>query len=116
MYDLPNRDCAAAASNGEFCCSGKSPDPSSGSCDDSSYSSGDCSKGLNNYHTYIDEIVSLLAQYPQLQIITIVEPDSLPNLATNMGVIPHCSDTTRQGYVEGVAYAISKLATLSHVT
>jgi cellulase/cellobiase CelA1 len=52
-YNLPNRDCAAVASNGEICCSGNPLNPSTGSCDDVSYT-GDCSKGIALYKIYTD--------------------------------------------------------------
>jgi cellulose 1,4-beta-cellobiosidase len=84
-YNLPNRDCAASASNGEICCSGNPPNPTTGSCDDQSYNSGDCSKGLQKYQSYTDEVFSVLKQYPNLEIVAIVEPDSLPNMVTNLG-------------------------------
>jgi cellulose 1,4-beta-cellobiosidase len=32
VYDLPNRDCAASASNGEICCDGNAPDKKTGNC------------------------------------------------------------------------------------
>ena len=49
VYDLPNRDCHALASNGEICCAYKGD----GTCDYDN--SGDCSDGLAEYRTtYID--------------------------------------------------------------
>ena len=104
-YNLPNRDCAASASNGEICCSGKYPEASTGNCDDASYFSGSCTEGLKRFHQYTDAIVSLLKNYPQLELVTIVEPDSLPNLSTNMGM-KHCTETTKKGYIDGYIYAI----------
>jgi len=45
VYDLPNRDCNAHASNGEICCKYNSD----GTCD---YSySGSCDDGLDEYKT-----------------------------------------------------------------
>jgi len=90
-YDLPNRDCAAAASNGEICCSGNPPNPSTGECDQASYSGGTCQAGLTKYYAYTDAVVSLLKNYPTIEIVALVEPDSLPNIATNLGVKPHCT-------------------------
>lgn len=41
----------------------------------------------------------------------IIEPDSLPNLATNQGD-PHCGNTaTTNAYKIGIPYAIKTLAT-----
>jgi cellulose 1,4-beta-cellobiosidase len=88
IYDLPNRDCAAAASNGEL-----------------TVANG----GLATYESrYIDQIAAQLAAHPDQRIVAVVEPDSLPNLATNMD-IPKCA-ASEQAYRDGVAYAISKLA------
>jgi cellulase/cellobiase CelA1 len=64
---------------------------SAGSCDDASYHSGDCSKGIALYKKYTDGVVAVLKQFPTIQIVAIVEPDSLPNLATNLGIEPHCT-------------------------
>jgi len=114
-YDLPNRDCAAKASNGEICCSGNKPDPSTGACDDASYHSGDCSKGLALYKQYTDEVVSVLKQFPNIEIVAIIEPDSLPNLATNLDSEPHCTQTTKLGYLEGVKYALKSLSAVSNI-
>ena len=65
VYDLPGRDCSALASNGEL-----------GPTD------------IDKYKTqYIDPIAAILAdtKYAGLRIVTIIEPDSLPNLVTNAG-------------------------------
>ena len=69
IYDLPNRDCAALASNGEI------------PCEDLN-----CAKGLEKYKTqYVDKIIEVFAKYPKVPVVAIVEPDSLPNIATNTG-------------------------------
>lgn len=97
VYDLPNRDCAALASNGEIPCA-----------------DADCVDGLTKYETeYIDLIVSDLKNYPELRIAAIVEPDSLPNLVTNLGV-PKCTQAEK-AYKNGVAYAVQELAALPNV-
>jgi cellulose 1,4-beta-cellobiosidase len=97
VYDLPNRDCAALASNGELSVAGD---------------------GLNKYKTqYIDAIMSVLSQskYANLRIATIVEPDSLPNLVTNLGTAK-CAEANSSGaYVQGIQYALSRLHTLSNL-
>jgi len=85
VYDLPNRDCNAHASNGEICCKYNTD----GTCD---YSySGSCDDGLNEYKTeYIDVFAEILSRFDCLvDIALVIEPDSLPNLATNMDN-PHC--------------------------
>ncbi len=88
IYDLPNRDCAAAASNGEL-----------------SVADG----GLATYKSqYIDQIAAQLSAHAGQRIVAVVEPDSLPNIATNLS-IPKCA-ASEAAYRDGVAYAINKLA------
>jgi len=110
VYDLPNRDCHAKASNGEICCTYNADR----TCNYNA--GGDCSAGINTYKTkYIDPLVALFSQYSNVPIVAIIEPDSLPNLATNMGD-PHCGNTaTQKAYLEGIPYAVQKLSTLSNV-
>jgi cellulose 1,4-beta-cellobiosidase len=96
VYDLPDRDCAALASNGELKIA---------------------QNGMARYKTeYIDRIVEVLeskAAYQNLRIVTVIEPDSLPNAVTNLGM-PACA-TAAPAYKEGVAYAIKKLAAVNNV-
>ncbi|MFC3116638.1 glycoside hydrolase family 6 protein, partial [Cellvibrio fontiphilus] len=71
VYDLPNRDCHALASNGEL---------------------KQGVEGTTRYRTeYIDVLASIFAdpKYRELRIIAIIEPDSLPNLVTNLST-PAC--------------------------
>ncbi|KAH7122489.1 cellobiohydrolase-like protein II precursor [Dendryphion nanum] len=85
IYDLPGRDCAAKASNGELAVG-----------------------ELNVYKTqYIDPIVALFKKYPKVAIALVIEPDSLPNLVTNIDK-QACKDSA-SGYREGVAYALKSL-------
>uniref|UniRef100_A0A6B2L654 Glucanase n=1 Tax=Arcella intermedia TaxID=1963864 RepID=A0A6B2L654_9EUKA len=111
VYDLPNRDCHAKASNGEICCYPNAD----GTCNYDQ--SGDCAAGIRTYTSqYIDPFASVLASFPQVPTVLIIEPDSLPNLATNQGD-PHCGNSaTVAAYKAGVPYAINKFSTLSHVT
>lgn len=106
-YDLPNRDCHAKASNGEICCK-YLPD---GRCD---YSwQVDCIDGLREYReTYADPFVEVLRKYEdKVPVAVVVEPDSLPNLATNAHD-PRCGgEATRQAYTEGIRYAMEQLTT-----
>jgi cellulose 1,4-beta-cellobiosidase len=104
-YDLPNRDCDAKASNGEICCT-KGAD---GRCDYDTVS--DCADGIAEYKAgYADEFVSVLAEYKgKVPIVVIVEPDSLANLATNIGH-PHCGNkATQTAYKTGIAYAVEQI-------
>lgn len=56
----------------------------------------------------------VLSEYQnQVEIVLIIEPDSLPNLATNLGD-PHCGNSaTQNSYKQGVAYAINKFKDLN---
>jgi cellulose 1,4-beta-cellobiosidase len=87
VYDLPNRDCSAKAAAGEL----------------------DVAKdGEQRYKAeFIDKIAAEFAAHPTQRIVAILEPDSLPNLATNMNV-PKCA-ASDQVYRRSIAYAISKL-------
>jgi len=97
IYDLPARDCAAYASNGEIPCA-----------------DAECVNGINTYKTnYIDRIVEVLKTFTDITIVAIIEPDSLPNLATNLGVAK-CV-TAQKAYKACVAYAINKLSTMSNI-
>lgn len=105
VYDLPNRDCAAIASNGELCCSSNAD----GTCN---YNAGGlCETGLQTYKSkYIDNIVTILKKYPQSPVVLIIEPDSLPNLITNLGN-PRCSNqATQAAYKQGITYAVEQIA------
>ncbi|WP_336207416.1 glycoside hydrolase family 6 protein [Nonomuraea sp. LPB2021202275-12-8] len=97
IYDLPNRDCSALASNGELLIA---------------------ENGLNRYKAeYIDPIAAILddPQYGNLRIVTIIEPDSLPNLITNLS-FPKCAEAQSTGaYVQGVQYALNKLHAITNV-
>ncbi|KAI0096078.1 1, 4-beta cellobiohydrolase [Nemania sp. FL0031] len=85
VYDLPGRDCAAKASNGEL-----------------AYSE------ISKYKTeYIDPIVAKLKANPNSAFALIIEPDSLPNLVTNAD-LQTCKDS-KSAYEEGVAYALKSL-------
>jgi cellulose 1,4-beta-cellobiosidase len=96
VYDLPGRDCAALASNGEI--------PATAA-------------GLTEYETqYIDPIASILSQFASsnLRVVAIIEPDSLPNVVTNVNVKPACN-TAATFYEQGITYALNKLHAISNV-
>jgi cellulose 1,4-beta-cellobiosidase len=99
IYDLPGRDCAALASNGEI-----------------------PANGIATYeHSYIDPIASILGntKYSGIRIILIIEIDSLPNLVTNVsGNTATTACATMQqngGYVTGVQYALNKFHPIPNV-
>jgi cellulose 1,4-beta-cellobiosidase len=85
IYDLPGRDCAAKASNGELAVG-----------------------ELDRYKSeYIDVIVGILKEHPNQAFALIIEPDSLPNLVTNIDE-QKCQQSA-DGYEQGVAYALEQL-------
>ncbi|KAK3937436.1 glycoside hydrolase family 6 protein [Diplogelasinospora grovesii] len=86
VYDLPDRDCAAAASNGEYSIA---------------------NNGVANYKAYIDAIKAQLVAYSDIRAILVVEPDSLANLVTNLNVAK-CSNA-EAAYKECINYAITQL-------
>lgn len=88
VYDLPNRDCAAKASNGELAIE---------------------EGGEQRYRQeYIDVIAQHLAAVPDQRVAIVLEPDSLPNMISNLGV-DKCA-VSQDVYLHSVAYAISKLS------
>ncbi|MFC5926588.1 glycoside hydrolase family 6 protein [Micromonospora vulcania] len=100
IYNLPGRDCAALASNGEL-----GPNE------------------LPRYKSeYIDPIAAIQSdsKYRNLRIINIIEIDSLPNLVTNTSGQPGgtamCDTVKANGaYVNGVGYALAKLGAIGNV-
>ncbi|MEU6840293.1 glycoside hydrolase family 6 protein [Streptomyces sp. NPDC046716] len=97
VYDLPGRDCSALASNGELPLT---------------------EAGLERYEKeYIDPIADALAdpKYADLRITTVIEPDGLPNLVTNLSD-PECAQAKASGLqVKAVQYALDKLHALPNV-
>lgn len=92
VYNLPNRDGAALSSDGELLVA---------------------DKGLERYKAeYIDAIFDVLRQerYVNLRVVLVIEPDSLPNLVTNMS-FPKVKEAA-DAYVQGVQYAVGKLRSL----
>ena len=107
VYDLPNRDCNAHASNGEICCTYNDD----GTCDYGA--DGDCAEGIAEYKgEYIDPFAAIVSEYDGVvPMVLVIEPDSLPNLATNWDN-PHCgNDATSNAYSDGIEYAVKTLAT-----
>lgn len=86
VYDLPDRDCAAAASNGEYSVA---------------------NNGIANYKAYIDAIVTQLKAFPDIRTILVVEPDSLANMVTNLSV-QKCA-SAQSAYYECINYALEQL-------
>ena len=99
VYDLPDRDCSALASNGEL---------------------SSANNGMTLYKTqYIDRIAAILARpaYAGLRIVTVIEPDSFPNMLTNVNNGKPVCDTVNQNkvYVEGIQYTLNKLSSMRNV-
>ncbi|HEX3790679.1 MAG TPA: glycoside hydrolase family 6 protein [Pseudonocardiaceae bacterium] len=97
IYDLPGRDCAALASNGEI--------PATAA-------------GLTEYESqYIDPIAAILgnSKYSSsnLRVVAIIEPDSLPNAVTNQSLAT-CQAATPL-YEAGTEYALNKLHAIPNV-
>ena len=87
LYDLPDRDCSAGESAGEL-------DSDKG--------------GLEIYkNEFVKPYAEKLAAATDLTFAVVLEPDSLANLVTNMG-IELCAKAAPV-YREGIAYAISSL-------
>ncbi|KAK7694064.1 Beta-glucosidase cel3A [Cerrena zonata] len=87
VYDLPDRDCAAKASNGEFSIA---------------------NNGQANYENYIDQIVAEIKKVPDVRVIAVIEPDSLANLVTNLNV-QKCANA-QTTYLACVNYALKQLS------
>ncbi|PRY58886.1 glycoside hydrolase family 6 protein [Glycomyces artemisiae] len=97
IYNLPGRDCAALASNGEL-----------------------AADEIDEYkNDYIDPIVDIMGQakYADLKIVNVIEIDSLPNLVTNVApratATANCNTMKANGnYQDGISYATAELGSL----
>ncbi|ESK94153.1 cellobiohydrolase ii [Moniliophthora roreri MCA 2997] len=88
VYNLPERDCAALASNGEL-----------------TIDNG----GEAKYRQYIDAMVATIKKYPDVRVVAVIEPDSLANLVTNLNV-QKCS-RAQTVYKTSTQYALKQLDT-----
>lgn len=120
VYDLPNRDCKALASNGEICCNTDEEcnQEKGGYCNiPCQKAAKDCVNGLEDYKAnYISPMASLLSRdkYEPIRKVLIIEPDSLPNCVTNVDT-NGCTDVTCDNYKEGIRFAIHTLSTIPNV-
>jgi cellulose 1,4-beta-cellobiosidase len=88
LYDLPDRDCSAKASAGDL---------------------ASTSGGERRYEReVVDKVAAAFTAHGTSRIVVFLEPDSLANLATNMG-LAKCRDAERV-YKSSLAYAIRTLA------
>jgi cellulose 1,4-beta-cellobiosidase len=121
IYDLPDRDCAALASNGELSIAGG--DIPKG------YTTALTGTGLQEYENdYITPIYNIMAAYktnPNIRFVLVVEDDSLPNIVTNTGYsysLPNCVAANGGSsyptysmtgvYVEAIQYALNQFHSL----
>jgi cellulose 1,4-beta-cellobiosidase len=118
IYDLPDRDCAALASNGEISIAPNPPtQPLSG-----------IATYEQNYITPIFNILSSFATNPNIRFVLVIEDDSLPNMITNTGLsfsLPNCvaandgqsyPTLSMNGvYVQGIQYALNQFHSLPNV-
>jgi len=100
IYNLPGRDCAALASNGEL-------------------GPNDLPRYQNEYINPIRDILRR-PEYAALRIVAIIEIDSLPNLVTNRtnratGTAQCDTMFNNNGYVNGVGYALAQLGAIANV-
>ena len=79
IYNLPDRDCAAFASNGQLYEIGKpkNPQPNNG-----------MTKYRDEYIRGITAVLSKKQEYKDLRIVALLEPDSFPNMITNTKLNP----------------------------
>ncbi|MFB5760536.1 glycoside hydrolase family 6 protein [Paenibacillus medicaginis] len=97
IYNLPGRDCHALASNGELPLT---------------------QAALQRYKTeYIDVIANLFAdsKYEDIRIIAVIEPDSLPNLVTNLNDPACAAANSTNIYRDAVRYTLDQLADIPNV-
>ncbi|KIO23387.1 hypothetical protein M407DRAFT_27166 [Tulasnella calospora MUT 4182] len=92
VYDLPDRDCSAGASAGEYTID---------------------NAGESLYQAYIKAIYSEIQRVPQVQVIIVLEPDSIGNIITNLSN-PKCAKAA-PAYKRGISFAIATLSRLPNV-
>ncbi len=107
VYNLPDRDCAALASNGLL-----------NETNDGDGDGKPDGTGMQAYkEDYIDVIAEIFARYPTLRIVAMLEPDGYPNMITNVGKkYPKCDAVAAaKVYEKALQYAIAKFAPLDNV-
>jgi cellulose 1,4-beta-cellobiosidase len=100
LYNLPGRDCNRLVAQGELAVT-----------------------ELDRYRSeFVDPIVEILADpaYAGLRIVTVVEPNSLPNLVTHVSPRSQatfaCDQAHQSGvYLFAIGYALSRLGTVPNV-
>ncbi|KAG8977740.1 hypothetical protein FRB90_008727 [Tulasnella sp. 427] len=92
VYDLPNRDCSAGASSGEYTID---------------------NAGESRYEAYIKAIYSEIQRVPDVQVIIVLEPDSIGNIVTNLSN-DNCAKAAPV-YKRCISLAIATLSALPNV-
>lgn len=88
IYDLPDRDCAALASNGELSIAGNDTIIGPNGTPITLTGSG-LQEYQNDYIAPIANTLQTVASNPNIRFVLVVEDDSLPNLITNVGQAPN---------------------------
>jgi len=128
IYDLPGRDCAALASNGELTIPGGDTIIDSNGNPLTLTGTG-LSEYENFYVTPIANILQTEANNPNIRFVLVVEDDSLPNLITNVGqsnggAIQACvnanngmtsAPSTAGVYVQAIQFALSTFHKIPNV-
>ena len=100
LYDLPGRACNRRSSFGEL-----------------------APNEIARYRTeFVDPIAAILADpaYAGLRVVTVIEPNSLPNLVTHVSprpiATPLCDEMSANGgYLAGVGHALARLGAIGNV-
>jgi len=88
IYDLPDRDCAALASNGELSIAGGDTIIGPNGTPITLTGTG-LQEYENDYITPIANTLQTVANNPNIRFVLVVEDDSLPNMITNVGQAPN---------------------------
>ena len=118
VYNLPDRDCAANASNGMNQCCFKKPPDGNESPDDCNgdYSTSSC-RDFVKYKEYIVRINNIVKEAKDIEFTLIIEPDSFPNIITNTKKDgTRClKETATKSYLPGIDYALNTLSANTNV-
>jgi cellulase/cellobiase CelA1 len=128
IYDLPDRDCAALASNGELSIAGGDTVTGPTGSPETLTGTG-IEEYENDYITPIANILEAQATNPNIRFVLVVEDDSLPNLITNTGESPNpaianCvaanggvtgSPSLTGVYVQAITYALNTFHAIPNV-
>ena len=88
IYDLPDRDCAALASNGELSIAGNDTIVGPNGTPITLTGTG-IQEYQNDYIAPIANVLQTVAGNPNIRFVLVVEDDSLPNMITNVGQAPN---------------------------